>query len=59
VALTFVHNRTSWQQLKEINDYFNAELTPIDISDWDEVEILIQKIIKSSRAGKSTAEMTR
>lgn len=27
-------------------------------SDWDTVEEMIQKIIKSSRAGKSTKEMT-
>jgi ATP-dependent RNA helicase DDX19/DBP5 len=30
---------------------------PIDTSDWDAVEELIQKVIKSSRAGKTTKEM--
>ncbi|KAF2740175.1 ATP-dependent RNA helicase DBP5 [Polyplosphaeria fusca] len=58
VALTFVHDRKSWNQLNEIAVYFKTDLTPIDTSDWDEVEEQIQKVIKSSRAGKSTKEMT-
>lgn len=58
VALTFVHNRESWQQLAEIAKYFKTEMFPIDTSDWDNVEDMIQNIIKSSRAGKSTKEMT-
>lgn len=58
VALTFVHDRRSWQQLADIASYFKTDLHPIDVSDWDAVEEMIQKIIKSSRAGKSTKEMT-
>ncbi|KAH7380411.1 P-loop containing nucleoside triphosphate hydrolase protein [Phaeosphaeria sp. MPI-PUGE-AT-0046c] len=58
VALTFVHDKNSWQQLHEIATYFKTDLYPIDTSDWDTVEELIQTIIKSSRAGKSTKEMT-
>ncbi|KAF2251183.1 P-loop containing nucleoside triphosphate hydrolase protein [Trematosphaeria pertusa] len=58
VALTFVHNKASWQQLHDIANYFKTDLHPIDTSDWDTVEEMIQKIIKSSRAGKSTKEMT-
>ncbi|KAF1831155.1 ATP-dependent RNA helicase-like protein dbp5 [Decorospora gaudefroyi] len=58
VALTFVHNKTSWQQLHAIATYFKTEMYPIDTSDWDAVEETIQNIIKSSRAGKSTKEMT-
>jgi ATP-dependent RNA helicase DDX19/DBP5 len=57
VALTFVHDKQSWQQLHDIATYFKTDLHPIDTSDWDAVEELIQKIIKSSRAGKSTVEM--
>jgi ATP-dependent RNA helicase DDX19/DBP5 len=59
VALTFVHDKQSWQQLHDIASYFKTDLHPIDTSDWDAVEELIQKIIKSSRAGKSTKEMTQ
>lgn len=58
VALTFVHDQASWQQLNDIANYYKTDLHPIDTSDWDAVEELIQKIIRSSRAGKSTKEMT-
>jgi|TARA_R110002003_G_scaffold235_3_gene16955 ATP-dependent RNA helicase DDX19/DBP5 len=58
VALTFVHDRQSWEQLHAIANYFKTDLHPIDTSDWDNVEEMIQNIIKSSRAGKSTKEMT-
>jgi ATP-dependent RNA helicase DDX19/DBP5 len=58
VALTFVHDKASWMQLDAIANYFKTDLFPIDTSDWDAVEEMIQKIIKSSRAGKSTKEMT-
>jgi ATP-dependent RNA helicase DDX19/DBP5 len=57
VALTFVHDKASWQQLNFIASYFKTDLHPIDTSDWDAVEDMIQKIIKSSRAGKTTEEM--
>lgn len=59
VALTFVHDKASWQQLNDIATYFKTDLHPIDTADWDAVEEMIQKIIRSSRAGKSTAEMTK
>jgi ATP-dependent RNA helicase DDX19/DBP5 len=58
VALTFVHDKNSWQQLHTIANYFKTDLHPIDTQDWDAVEEMIQNIIKSSRAGKSTKEMT-
>jgi ATP-dependent RNA helicase DDX19/DBP5 len=58
VALTFVHDKNSWQQLHSIANYFKTDLHPIDTQDWDAVEDMIQNIIKSSRAGKSTKEMT-
>lgn len=58
VALTFVHDQRSWHQLNKIAEYFKTDLHPIDTSDWDNVEEMIQKIIKSARAGKSTKEMT-
>jgi ATP-dependent RNA helicase DDX19/DBP5 len=57
VALTFVHDKNSWTQLNYIASYFKTDLVPIDTSDWDAVEDLIQGVIKSSRAGKTTAEM--
>ncbi|KAF2181965.1 P-loop containing nucleoside triphosphate hydrolase protein [Zopfia rhizophila CBS 207.26] len=58
VALSFVHDRASWQALNDIATYFKTDLHAVDIKDWDAVEEMVQKIIKSSRAGKSTKEMT-
>jgi ATP-dependent RNA helicase DDX19/DBP5 len=52
-----VHDKQSWTQLHDIATYFQTDLVPIDTSDWDAVEEMIQKVIKSSRAGKTTAEM--
>jgi ATP-dependent RNA helicase DDX19/DBP5 len=57
VALTFVHDKASWNQLHYIANYFKTDLYPINTDDWDAVEDMIKKIIKSSTAGKSTAEM--
>jgi ATP-dependent RNA helicase DDX19/DBP5 len=58
VALTFVHDKPSWEQLNYIANYFKTDLHHIDTNDWDVVEDLIKTIIKSSRAGKTTKEMT-
>lgn len=52
-----MHDKQSWSQLNDIATYFKTDLVPIDTSDWDAVEELIQKVIKSSRAGKTTQEM--
>jgi ATP-dependent RNA helicase DDX19/DBP5 len=57
VALSFVHDKNSHDQLQAIMNYFKTDAIPIDTSDWDAVEELIQNVIKSSRAGKSTEEM--
>lgn len=59
VALTFVHDKQSWQQLNDIANYFQTELEPVDTNDWDAVEELIKGIITSARAGKSTEEMVK
>lgn len=53
-----MHDAQSWKQLNEIANYFKTDLHPINTDDWDAVEEMISKIIKSSRAGKSTKEMT-
>jgi ATP-dependent RNA helicase DDX19/DBP5 len=34
-----------------IASYFGIEMTRVDTADWDAVEELVKKIIKSSRAG--------
>jgi len=57
VALSFVHDRDSWQRLNDIATFFKSDLINVDTKDWDAVESMIKKIIKSSRAGKETKEM--
>ena len=57
VALSFVHDRNSWVALSQIADYFKVDLTPVNVSDWDAVEEMVQKIIKNPRAGRTTQEM--
>ncbi|KAJ4305690.1 RNA helicase required for poly(A+) mRNA export [Kalmusia sp. IMI 367209] len=58
VALTLIHDRPSWEQLHSIADYYKTEVQPLPLDDWDAVEETINKVIKNSRAGKSTQEMT-
>jgi len=55
VSISFVHNKETWQQLAQIQDYFKCEIERIATDDWDAVEATIKKIIKSSRAGTNMA----
>lgn len=59
VALTLIHDRHSWEQLHAIADYYKTEVQPLPLEDWDVVEETITKVIKNSRAGKSTVEMSK
>jgi ATP-dependent RNA helicase DDX19/DBP5 len=36
--------------LNQIQKYFNTDIQRIDTKDWDEVEDIIKKTIKSSRS---------
>ncbi|MCJ1349610.1 RNA helicase required for poly(A+) mRNA export [Peltigera leucophlebia] len=49
VSISLLHNQRTWEQLKEIGDYFGCQLTGVDTSDWDAVEKAVKAIIKSSR----------
>ncbi|KAF2817551.1 DEAD-domain-containing protein [Mytilinidion resinicola] len=57
VALSFVHDRGSWQALADIAAHFKTDLIAVDHKDWDSVEKMVKKVIRSSRAGKSTKDM--
>lgn len=59
VALTLIHDEPSWRQLAFIADYYKTEVQPLPLDDWDAVEETINKVIKNSRAGKSTLEMSK
>ena len=39
--------------IKQISDFFGVEMTPLPHDDWDTVEEIIKKVIKSSRAGSN------
>ena len=39
--------------IQDIEQYFNIRMTPLPTEDWDEIETIIKKVIKSSRAGKN------
>ena len=56
-ALSFVHDRKSWQQLMDICKHFQVEPTKLDTSDWDEVEKMLKMIMRNARnaqAGERT-----
>lgn len=38
--------------IREIQEYFDVEMTSLPSDDWDKVEDIIKRVIKSSRAGK-------
>ncbi|KAL4903881.1 ATP-dependent RNA helicase dbp5 [Aspergillus multicolor] len=50
VSISFVSNREEWEMLNQIQRYFNTDIQRIDTKDWDEVEDIIKKTIKNSRA---------
>lgn len=39
--------------IKEISDYFGVEMESLPHGDWDQVEEIIKRVIKSSRAGSN------
>ncbi|KAF1985160.1 DEAD-domain-containing protein [Aulographum hederae CBS 113979] len=57
VAINFLSDAASFSRLQSITSYFKAEITPLPTDDWDEVEEQVKKVIKSSRAGRTTQEM--
>lgn len=48
-ALSFVHDRRSWENLMAICKHFQVEPTKLDTSDWDNVEKLLKQIMKNAR----------
>lgn len=52
VSISLISGQRSHKMLHEIQDYFNVDMTSLPSDDWDKVEDIIKKVIKSSRAGK-------
>ena len=56
VAISFVSNRNEWEMLRKIQEHFQCTIDRIDTSDWDEVEEMIKKTIKNTRAQANFAQ---
>ena len=50
VSISFVHDRQSWEMLTEIGKYFNVQMLRVETQDWDAVEEVIKKVLKSPAA---------
>lgn len=53
VAVSFVYDKPSWDMLNQIVEYYNTQPTKLPTDDWDAVEDIVKKVIKSSRAGSN------
>lgn len=51
VAISFVHDKQSWNGLSQIAKHFDVTPTRLPNKDWDEVEEIVKRVVKSSRAG--------
>lgn len=49
-AITFVHDRASWEMLSLIAQYFGVTMQRVPTDDWDEVELVLSKILKNRAA---------
>lgn len=49
-AITFIHDRKSFEQMTEIMQFFNVEPIKIETKDWDHVEATLSRILKSKAA---------
>ncbi len=38
--------------IRELEHYFSIQMTPLPNDEWDEIEKIIKKVIKHSRADK-------
>ncbi|KAG7664173.1 DBP5 [[Candida] subhashii] len=47
VAISFVCDKRSFEILNSIKNYFGIEMTRVPTDDWDEVEKIVKKVIKS------------
>ncbi|KAF2173001.1 hypothetical protein M409DRAFT_35399 [Zasmidium cellare ATCC 36951] len=57
VALSFVHDRKSWQGLMAICKHFQVEPTRLDTADWEHVERMLKGVMHNSRNVVGEIEM--
>lgn len=48
-ALSFVHDRKSYENLQAISQHFGVEVTKLETGDWDAVEKQLKTIMKNAR----------
>lgn len=53
VAISFIYDKASWEMLNKITEYFGVVPTKVPTDDWDVVEEMVKKVIRSSRAGSN------
>ncbi|SCU92981.1 LAMI_0E12794g1_1 [Lachancea mirantina] len=46
VAISFIHDKKSFDVLTAIKQYFGLEMTRVPTDDWDEVEKVVKKVLK-------------
>ncbi|KFY74363.1 hypothetical protein V499_05625 [Pseudogymnoascus sp. VKM F-103] len=51
VSISFVFDKKSFMALKAIAEHYGIDLIKLNWEDWDETEDIVQRVIKSSRAG--------
>ncbi|KAF2757621.1 P-loop containing nucleoside triphosphate hydrolase protein [Pseudovirgaria hyperparasitica] len=59
VAISFVHDKDSWDRLYAIAKHFDMELHLLNTDDWDKVEDEVSNMIKHNRAGASIETMQK
>lgn len=52
VSISLIHGPRAHKMIKQISDYFLVDMTELPYNDWDSVEEIIKKVVKSSRAQK-------
>jgi len=57
VAVSFITDRKGWENLNAISQHFGVPIEPLPTNDWDAIEEKVKRVIKSSRAGRSTKEL--
>ncbi len=50
VSICLICGNRDWQAVQNIAQYFQIDMLGLDTADWDNIEGMVKKIIKSTRA---------
>lgn len=53
VSISFVNDHKSFTALSSISQTYSIELVQLSVTNWDETEEVVQRVIKSSRAASA------